>query len=159
MPAFNTPSKIPYSDVNIGRGTAHPPRWTSDSTVAEVTSIQLEFRELSRLTGDEKFKVSKATFHPLSFCSFHHISWSAHLNCLSKRGFCSVANEAGFPRLMKVSECHSIAEPRLSKCSLLKFLDWAILYIVVLYKPLLSSLSIFQLTNAFLTLIIPPEWK
>ncbi|XP_068771120.1 endoplasmic reticulum mannosyl-oligosaccharide 1,2-alpha-mannosidase isoform X2 [Struthio camelus] len=56
MPAFNTPSKVPYSDVNIGRGTAHPPRWTSDSTVAEVTSIQLEFRELSRLTGDEKFQ-------------------------------------------------------------------------------------------------------
>lgn len=58
MPAFNTPSKIPFSDVNLGRGTAHPPRWTSDSTVAEVTSIQLEFRELSRLTGEEKFKVS-----------------------------------------------------------------------------------------------------
>lgn len=57
MPAFNTPSKIPFSDVNIGRGTAHPPRWTSDSTVAEVTSIQLEFRELSRLTGEEKFQV------------------------------------------------------------------------------------------------------
>ncbi|XP_053229740.1 endoplasmic reticulum mannosyl-oligosaccharide 1,2-alpha-mannosidase isoform X2 [Podarcis raffonei] len=56
MPAFNTPSKIPFSDVNIGRGTAHPPRWTSDSTVAEVTSIQLEFRELSRLTGEEKFQ-------------------------------------------------------------------------------------------------------
>uniref|UniRef100_A0A3Q0QS84 alpha-1,2-Mannosidase n=1 Tax=Amphilophus citrinellus TaxID=61819 RepID=A0A3Q0QS84_AMPCI len=47
MPAFNTPSKIPYSDVNIGKGTAHPPHWTSDSTVAEVTSIQLEFRELT----------------------------------------------------------------------------------------------------------------
>jgi len=59
MPAFKTPSKIPYSDVNIGRGTAHPPRWTSDSTVAEVTSIQLEFRELSRLTGDEKYQVWK----------------------------------------------------------------------------------------------------
>ncbi|KAJ7308109.1 hypothetical protein JRQ81_008617 [Phrynocephalus forsythii] len=56
MPAFNTPSKIPFSDVNIGRGTAHPPRWTADSTVAEVTSIQLEFRELSRLTGEEKYK-------------------------------------------------------------------------------------------------------
>ncbi|OXB66541.1 hypothetical protein ASZ78_011656 [Callipepla squamata] len=56
MPAFKTPSKVPYSDVNIGRGTAHPPRWTSDSTVAEVTSIQLEFRELSRLTGDDKYQ-------------------------------------------------------------------------------------------------------
>ncbi|XP_051749671.1 mannosidase, alpha, class 1B, member 1b isoform X1 [Ctenopharyngodon idella] len=58
MPAFNTASKIPYSDVNIGKGTAHPPRWTSDSTVAEVTSIQLEFRELSRLTGDPKYKLA-----------------------------------------------------------------------------------------------------
>uniref|UniRef100_A0A667XHV4 alpha-1,2-Mannosidase n=1 Tax=Myripristis murdjan TaxID=586833 RepID=A0A667XHV4_9TELE len=58
MPAFKTPSKIPFSDVNIGKGTAHPPRWTSDSTVAEVTSIQLEFRELSRLTEDTQYKVS-----------------------------------------------------------------------------------------------------
>lgn len=59
MPAFQTPSKIPYSDVNIGTGAAHPPRWTSDSTVAEVTSIQLEFRELSRLTGRKKFQVRR----------------------------------------------------------------------------------------------------
>lgn len=59
MPAFNTPSKIPYSDVNIGKGTAHPPRWTSDSTVAEVTSIQLEFRELSRLTEEPQYQVTE----------------------------------------------------------------------------------------------------
>ncbi|XP_051981654.1 mannosidase, alpha, class 1B, member 1b [Xyrauchen texanus] len=58
MPAFKTPSKIPYSDVNIGKGIAHPPRWTSDSSVAEVTSIQLEFRELSRLTGDPKYQLA-----------------------------------------------------------------------------------------------------
>ncbi|KAJ8286518.1 hypothetical protein GJAV_G00040080 [Gymnothorax javanicus] len=56
MPAFNTPSKVPYSDVNLGKGTAHPPRWTTDSTVAEVTSIQLEFRELSHLTKDPKYR-------------------------------------------------------------------------------------------------------
>ncbi|PWA18363.1 hypothetical protein CCH79_00009985 [Gambusia affinis] len=60
MPAFNTQSKIPYSDVNIGKGTAHPPRWTSDSTVAEVTSIQLEFRELSRLTQDPQYQAAVA---------------------------------------------------------------------------------------------------
>ncbi|XP_062399026.1 mannosidase, alpha, class 1B, member 1b [Sardina pilchardus] len=58
MPAFNTPSKIPYSDVNIGAGTAHPPRWTSDSTVAEVTSIQLEFRELSHVTQDPRYQMA-----------------------------------------------------------------------------------------------------
>ncbi|XP_070706993.1 endoplasmic reticulum mannosyl-oligosaccharide 1,2-alpha-mannosidase [Pempheris klunzingeri] len=56
MPAFKTPSKIPFSDVNLGKGTAHPPRWTSDSTLAEVTSIQLEFRELSRLTQDPQYQ-------------------------------------------------------------------------------------------------------
>uniref|UniRef100_A0A668UBQ8 alpha-1,2-Mannosidase n=1 Tax=Oreochromis aureus TaxID=47969 RepID=A0A668UBQ8_OREAU len=55
LPAFNTPSKIPYSDVNIGKGTAHPPHWTSDSTVAEVTSIQLEFRELTEFCRKEVF--------------------------------------------------------------------------------------------------------
>lgn len=59
LPAFRTPSKIPYSDVNIGTGMARPPRWTSDSTVAEVTSIQLEFRELSRLTGVQTFRVGR----------------------------------------------------------------------------------------------------
>lgn len=75
MPAFKTPSKIPYSDVNIGRGTAHPPRWTSDSTVAEVTSIQLEFRELSRLTGDEKFQVWKNLLMLFLFAAYilYHI--------------------------------------------------------------------------------------
>lgn len=65
MPAFRTPSKIPYSDVNIGTGVAHPPWWTSDSTVAEVTSIQLEFRELSRLTGDKKFQVRPGVWQSL----------------------------------------------------------------------------------------------
>uniref|UniRef100_A0A673IAV3 alpha-1,2-Mannosidase n=1 Tax=Sinocyclocheilus rhinocerous TaxID=307959 RepID=A0A673IAV3_9TELE len=64
MPAFKTPSKIPYSDVNIGKGTAHPPRWTTDSTVAEVTSIQLEFRELSRLTKDPQYQDHLVCFLP-----------------------------------------------------------------------------------------------
>ncbi|KAL3966289.1 endoplasmic reticulum Man9GlcNAc2 1,2-alpha-mannosidase [Sarotherodon galilaeus] len=66
MPAFNTPSKIPYSDVNIGKGTAHPPHWTSDSTVAEVTSIQLEFRELSRLTQEPLYQGEKLVRETIS---------------------------------------------------------------------------------------------
>lgn len=65
MPAFKTPSKIPFSDVNIGKGTAHPPRWTSDSTLAEVTSIQLEFRELSRLTQEPQYQVKTPEGPPL----------------------------------------------------------------------------------------------
>lgn len=65
MPAFKTPSKIPFSDVNIGKGTAHPPRWTSDSTLAEVTSIQLEFRELSRLIQEPQYQVRAPGGPPL----------------------------------------------------------------------------------------------
>lgn len=74
MPAFKTPSSIPYSDVNLGTGVAHPPVWTSDSTVAEVTSIQLEFRELSRLTGNSKYQVCR---------------WAQHVYQLSARAVCT----------------------------------------------------------------------
>lgn len=92
MPAFSTTSKIPFSDVNIGKGTAHAPRWTSDSTVAEVTSIQLEFRELSRLTQDQRYQVSVLSV-PLntetpsrpyangSFCIHRCSAWS----CIRRR--------------------------------------------------------------------------
>lgn len=84
MPAFQTPSKIPYSDVNIGTGVAHPPRWTSDSTVAEVTSIQLEFRELSRLTGNKKFQVRRGCVSGWS--GFVAGAASAHRSGCSLRG-------------------------------------------------------------------------
>lgn len=73
MPAFKTPSKIPFSDVNLGKGTAHPPRWTTDSTLAEVTSVQLEFRELSHLTQDPQYQevVNEVTRHVHSLPGKH----------------------------------------------------------------------------------------
>lgn len=85
MPAFKTPSKIPYSDVNIGKGTAHPPRWTTDSTLAEVTSIQLEFRELSRLTQDPQYQVWKtdtvwSCLELYNYILSSLVKWSRHLN-------------------------------------------------------------------------------
>ena len=65
MPAFTTPSKIPYSDVNIGTGFAHSPQWTSDSTVAEVTSIQLQIPLETSRHRDKKFQeaVEEVTKH------------------------------------------------------------------------------------------------
>lgn len=57
MPAFSTKSGIPYSDVNIKTGRAHAPRWGPDSSTSEVTTIQLEFNDLSYTTGDDKYKV------------------------------------------------------------------------------------------------------
>ncbi|XP_026325954.1 endoplasmic reticulum mannosyl-oligosaccharide 1,2-alpha-mannosidase isoform X3 [Hyposmocoma kahamanoa] len=58
MPAFHSPSGIPYSDVNLGMGTAHPPEWSHYSTTAEVSTVQLEFRELSRATKDPQFEMA-----------------------------------------------------------------------------------------------------
>jgi len=51
LPAFQSPSNIPYSDVNLGDLSAHSPKWSPDSSTSEVTTIQLEFRDLSRSTN------------------------------------------------------------------------------------------------------------
>lgn len=48
LPAFKTRSGIPFSDVNLGQGTAHAPQWGADSSLAEVTTVQLEFKEVAR---------------------------------------------------------------------------------------------------------------
>ena len=56
LPCFSTASHIPYSDVNLATGRAHDPRWGPDSSVSEVTSIQLEFRDLTQLTGDLRYQ-------------------------------------------------------------------------------------------------------
>ena len=57
LPAFNPGSNIPYADVNLLTHSAHAPRWGPDSSVSEVTTIQLEFKDLSYTTGDSKYKV------------------------------------------------------------------------------------------------------
>ena len=65
LPAFSTSSGVPYSDVNLGTKTAHSPKWGPDSSTSEVTSIQLEFRDLSRSTGEPKYEeaVAKVSEH------------------------------------------------------------------------------------------------
>ena len=63
LSSFDTPSGIPYSDVNLKTRTAHAPKWSPDSSTSEVTTIQLEFRDLSRVTGNPKYEeaVSKVS--------------------------------------------------------------------------------------------------
>ncbi|XP_075148720.1 alpha-Mannosidase class I b [Haematobia irritans] len=51
LPCFLSPSGIPYSDVNLAALSAHAPKWSPDSSTSEVTTLQLEFRDLSRLTN------------------------------------------------------------------------------------------------------------
>jgi len=61
MPAFDSGSPVPYSDVNLRDHTAHAPRWGPDSSTSEVTTIQLEFIDLSRQTGNPKYEVGVTT--------------------------------------------------------------------------------------------------
>lgn len=60
LPAFSTSSDVPYSDVNLGTKSAHSPKWGPDSSTSEVTSIQLEFRDLSRSSGQPRFEAAAA---------------------------------------------------------------------------------------------------
>lgn len=61
MPAFQTTSGIPFSDTNLLTLRSHAPRWSPDSSTSEVTTIQLEFRDLSRCTGEDKFEAAIQT--------------------------------------------------------------------------------------------------
>lgn len=51
--AFNTESGIPYPSVTLSTGL--PFKFHSTSSTAEATTIQLEFKYLSHLTGDYKY--------------------------------------------------------------------------------------------------------
>lgn len=72
LPAFDSRSNIPYSDVNLLTHGAHAPRWGPDSSVSEVSTIQLEFRDLTYTTGDSKYKEAVDTV-------------TSHLHSLPKR--------------------------------------------------------------------------
>lgn len=65
LPCFDSESGVPFSDVNLGSLKSHSPKWSPDSSTSEVTTIQLEFRDLSRITGDSKYEraVSRVSEH------------------------------------------------------------------------------------------------
>jgi mannosyl-oligosaccharide alpha-1,2-mannosidase len=55
MPAFGSKSGIPFSDVNLKTHEAKSPKWTDDSSLAEVSTLALEFNYLANLTGNWDF--------------------------------------------------------------------------------------------------------
>lgn len=56
---FDTPSQVvPYSDVNLRTKLPKAPTWSVDSSTSEVSTVQLEFRDLTYLTGIKKYEVS-----------------------------------------------------------------------------------------------------
>nr|XP_023011842.1 endoplasmic reticulum mannosyl-oligosaccharide 1,2-alpha-mannosidase [Leptinotarsa decemlineata] len=58
LPSFDSESGIPFSDINLRTRKPHAPKWSPDSSTSEVSTIQLEFRDLSRATGDPKFQIA-----------------------------------------------------------------------------------------------------
>ncbi|KAG1364145.1 mannosyl-oligosaccharide 1,2-alpha-mannosidase MNS1 [Cocos nucifera] len=57
LPAWNTPSGIPYNRINLAHGNPHNPGWTGgDSVLADSGTEQLEFIALSQRTGDPKYQ-------------------------------------------------------------------------------------------------------
>ena len=56
LPAFNTPTGIPLSDVNLKTGYAHGPQWShQESSISEASTLLLEFSTVSKLTNRSVF--------------------------------------------------------------------------------------------------------
>ncbi|CAK7566963.1 MAG: mannosyl-oligosaccharide alpha-1,2-mannosidase [Sporothrix epigloea] len=56
LSAFDSPSGIPWSSVNIGKSEALPAHDNSGyASTAEATTLQLEFKYLAKLTGEKMF--------------------------------------------------------------------------------------------------------
>lgn len=83
MGSFDTHSGIPYSDVNLRTKLGHAPKWSPDSSTSEVTTIQLEFRDLSRITGNPMYEdaVSRVS---------EHIHTLEKVNAVEKIYFCNI---------------------------------------------------------------------
>ncbi|TXG69529.1 hypothetical protein EZV62_004464 [Acer yangbiense] len=57
LPAWNTPTGIPYNIINLAHGNAHNPSWTGgESILADSGTEQLEFIALSQRTGELKYQ-------------------------------------------------------------------------------------------------------
>ncbi|KAA0059340.1 mannosyl-oligosaccharide 1,2-alpha-mannosidase MNS1 [Cucumis melo var. makuwa] len=57
LPAWDTPSGIPYNFINLVDGRPHNPSWTGGfSILADAATEQLEFISLSQRTGDPKYQ-------------------------------------------------------------------------------------------------------
>ncbi|CAN0027857.1 unnamed protein product, partial [Phaeothamnion confervicola] len=55
LPAFNTPTGIPLPQVDLSNGRANANSWASGSVLAELGTLQVEFRYLSNATGDRRY--------------------------------------------------------------------------------------------------------
>ncbi|PAV80791.1 hypothetical protein WR25_03348 [Diploscapter pachys] len=65
---------IPLSDVNLQSRDAKSPQWAAESSLSEITTVQLEFRDLSRV-------LNNSTYEDMAFTvskKIHEIGCSRH---------------------------------------------------------------------------------
>ena len=87
MGAFSqSPVGIPAPEVNLGSGAASA-GWTgSNSLLAEMGTIQLEFRQLSHYTGDPKYaNACDKVSHMLEGMNTHNGLWNTYIDRRSGR--------------------------------------------------------------------------
>lgn len=63
LPAFSSPSGVPFSDVNLRTGEASMPAWGHISSLSEIASVSLEFTYLARITGHAAFERAPLAVH------------------------------------------------------------------------------------------------
>uniref|UniRef100_A0A7I4KJW6 alpha-1,2-Mannosidase n=1 Tax=Brugia malayi TaxID=6279 RepID=A0A7I4KJW6_BRUMA len=78
--AYATSSPIPYSDVSLTNREGRQPSWNTYCSLSEVTSVQLELRDLSRVTNNN-------TYEMLAFRTSEHIHKEG---CREYDGLCSM---------------------------------------------------------------------
>lgn len=58
LPAWDSPSGVPFNTINLAHGRPHNPGWTGgDSILADSGTEQVEFIALSQRTGDPKYQL------------------------------------------------------------------------------------------------------
>ena len=73
---FDSPSTfIPYSDVNLRTKIPKSPVWSPDSSLSEVSTLQLEFRDLWNIitTDKSQFINQLPDFERISFKTSQHL--------------------------------------------------------------------------------------
>uniref|UniRef100_A0A915PM45 alpha-1,2-Mannosidase n=1 Tax=Setaria digitata TaxID=48799 RepID=A0A915PM45_9BILA len=78
--AYATSSPIPYTDVSLTNREGRQPSWNIDCSLSEVTSVQLEFRDLSRVTNNN-------TYEMLAFRTSEHVHREG---CAEHDGLCGM---------------------------------------------------------------------
>ncbi|KAM3728980.1 Endoplasmic reticulum mannosyl-oligosaccharide 1,2-alpha-mannosidase [Dirofilaria immitis] len=78
--AYAAPSAIPYSDVSLMNREGRQPSWSIDCSLSEITTVQLEFRDLSRVTN-------KSTYEMLAFRTSEHVH---NEGCQEYDGLCGM---------------------------------------------------------------------